>query len=83
MTCPDLGIRVAISVWKENGRQDLFLKLLVNYGSLVRRHIENPIGKRQIAVTATGVFDLEGYFRFLANNGLRISEISQVQAIIH
>jgi hypothetical protein len=59
MTFPEKGIRVAISAWKENGQQDLFLKLLVDYGSLVRRHIENPIGKRPIAATATGVFDLE------------------------
>ncbi len=71
----------AISAWKENGWQDLSPKTVRDYVSLIGLHIKDSIGKNPIATT--GVFELESYFRSLADKGLGISGIRQVRAILH
>ena len=71
----------AISAWKQNGWQDLSPKTVSDYESLYRLHIKDRIGSKRIS--ATGVFELEAYFRTLSQNGLGTSGIRQVRAILH
>jgi len=70
-----------INAWKLNGWQDLSPKTVSNYESLCRLYISRSIGQKKVA--SIGVYDLESYFRTLADNGLGVSGVRQVRAILH
>ncbi len=70
----------AILAWKENGWQDLSPKTVRNYEGCYKRYIEASIGKN--AVAATGVFEIESYFRSLADDGLGLATIKYIRAVL-
>ncbi|MCL5076939.1 MAG: site-specific integrase [Actinobacteria bacterium] len=71
----------AIMAWKENGWQDLSPKTVRDYEGFYRRHIRDSIGRKRIS--STGVFEVEAYFRSLADGGLGLSGVKHVRGILH
>ncbi len=70
----------AISVWRENGWRDLSPKTVINYEGCYNRYIKASIGKNAIA--RTGVFEIESYFRSLADNGLGLATLKYIRAVL-
>ena len=78
---PKTTFNDAILAWKENGWEDLSPKTIRDYEGFCRRHIEGTIGKKSIS--AIGVFEVEKYFRSLAEEGLGLSGIKHVRGMLH
>ena len=77
----DTTFNDAILAWKENGWEDLSPKTIRDYEGFYRRNIKDSIGKESI--TGIGVFEVERYFRALADEGLGLSGIKHVRGILH
>ena len=78
---PETTFNDAIAAWRENGWQDLSPKTIRDYEGFYRRHIEGTIGTK--AISTIGVFEVEGYFRSLAKEGLGLSGIRHVRGMLH
>jgi len=77
---PKTTFNDAILAWKENGWEDLSPKTIRDYEGFYRRNIEGSIGK--ISISAIGVFEVEKYFRSLAEQGLGLSAIKHVRGML-
>jgi integrase len=71
----------AIEAWKANGWEDLSPKTKMNYQQLWNKYIKDDIGTHPIS--STGIYEVEQYFRRLADGGLGESGIKQIRAILH
>lgn len=78
---PTTTVNDAIAAWRDNGWEDLSPKTARHYESVWRVHIDKSIGHRRIASLST--YDVERFYRSLKTQGLSLSSVRQVKAVLH
>ena len=78
---PATTVNDAVAAWRDNGWDDLSPKTARHYESIWKVHIAPTIGRRRIAIL--GTYDVEHYYRSLKADGLSMSTVRQVKAVLH
>jgi len=78
---PATTVNDAVAAWRDNGWDDLSPKTAQHYESIWKVHIAPTIGRRRIAIL--GTYDVEHYYRSLKADGLSMSTVRQVKAVLH
>jgi integrase len=78
---PATTVNDAVAAWRDNGWDDLSPKTARHYESIWKVHIAPTIGRRRIAIL--GTYDVERYYRSLKADGLSMSTVRQVKAVLH